>query len=150
MPNFPGRPEGATGEVLRVLTVNDVYKLDNLGRLKTAIARAKAEAPPGVKVVASISGDFLSPCLYSSLDGGRTMAEALGMVGFDYACLGNHEFGAPRVAVARRPRLGARLAAHRERSSAARAPPRPRARCRSRQTWAFRSSSRRCAASRAR
>lgn len=98
--SFPPRPEGADGEWLRVISVNDVYKLDNLAQLKAAIVKAKAEAPPGCTVIATLNGDFMSPCLFTALDGGHTMAEALEQVGFDYVCLGNHEFdiGVPQLA----------------------------------------------------
>ncbi|KAG8466374.1 hypothetical protein KFE25_002130 [Diacronema lutheri] len=99
-PDFPPAPEGAVGEWLRVLTVNDVYKLDNFPALATAIAKARAEAPPSCTVIATLNGDFLSPGLYTALDGGLTMVEAVQQVGFDYVCLGNHEFdvGIPQLA----------------------------------------------------
>ena len=87
------RPVGAVGTFLRIVTVNDVYKLDNYPNVATAIAVEKfaAEQLGGV-VKATINGDFVSPCIITALDGGRAMIEALNVVGFDYACLGNHEF----------------------------------------------------------
>jgi len=97
---FPPRTGGAQGAFLRVLSVNDVYTLDILPRLATAIAQAKATAPKGCTVIAVLNGDFLSPCIYTALDGGATMAQAIHAVGFDYCCLGNHEFdiGIPQLA----------------------------------------------------
>ncbi len=43
-------------------------------------------------VISCLPGDFLSPCLITSLDGGRAMLDGLKIAGLDYACMGNHEF----------------------------------------------------------
>eukprot|EP00928_Gymnodinium_smaydae_P022046 TRINITY_DN18642_c0_g2_i1.p1 TRINITY_DN18642_c0_g2~~TRINITY_DN18642_c0_g2_i1.p1 ORF type:complete len:629 (+),score=61.69 TRINITY_DN18642_c0_g2_i1:285-1889(+) len=61
--------------------------------LATAIRAARAtQTVDGCVVKAFMNGDFLSPCVVTSLDGGEAMLKGLNMVGFDYACLGNHEF----------------------------------------------------------
>ncbi|CAK9070708.1 unnamed protein product [Durusdinium trenchii] len=39
-----------------------------------------------------MNGDFLSPCLFTALDGGTTMVDGLNYAQLDYVCLGNHEF----------------------------------------------------------
>ena len=44
------------------------------------------------KAIGTLNGDFLSPCVLTALDGGKAMLEALDVAGFDYVCLGNHEF----------------------------------------------------------
>ena len=43
-------------------------------------------------VIATLNGDFLSPSVFTTLDGGRVMADALSEACIDYVCLGNHEF----------------------------------------------------------
>ena len=87
------RPRTAVGPFLRVLTINDVYKLDNYPRVATAVRAARADAAAlGCVVTAHLNGDFLSPCILSAIDGGRAMTEALNHAGIDYVLLGNHEF----------------------------------------------------------
>ncbi|CAL1171357.1 unnamed protein product [Cladocopium goreaui] len=43
-------------------------------------------------VTSHMCGDFMGPCLHTSLDGGVTMMEALNYAKLDYVSLGNHEF----------------------------------------------------------
>jgi len=87
------RPKSAVGPFLRVVSINDVYKLDNYPRVATAIAAAKADAKDLDCVVTShLNGDFLSPCVLSALDGGKAMTEVLNLAGIDYVGIGNHEF----------------------------------------------------------
>ena len=87
------RPRAAVGEVLRIVTVNDVYKLDNYpdlaGFLRAVRATAAAQR---CRVICTLPGDFLSPCVISSIDGGKAMGDALNTVPVDYVCFGNHEF----------------------------------------------------------
>jgi len=67
--------------------------LDNYPRVKTAKKAALAEAAAlDCKVISTLPGDFLSPCTLTAIDGGRGMTDALNHAGFDYVCLGNHEF----------------------------------------------------------
>ena len=70
----------------RILAVNDVYELDNLSRLKTAVAELRT---PNTWV--TLAGDFLSPSLLSSIDKGEGMVKTLNECGIDYVCFGNHE-----------------------------------------------------------
>ena len=87
------RPRTAHGKFLRILTVNDVYTLDNYPRLSTAKQAALAEAKEIDAVVISVlNGDFLSPCSLTAIDGGRAMTEGLNHAMLDYVMLGNHEF----------------------------------------------------------
>ena len=87
------RPRTAVGTFLRMLTVNDVYKLDNYPRVATAVNTAKGEAAALDCVVTShLNGDYLSPCTLTAIDGGRGMTEGLDHAKIDYVCLGNHEF----------------------------------------------------------
>jgi len=88
-----GRPPLAAGKFLRVVTVNDVYKLDNYPRVAGAIKEFKAAAEQEDCVcVSTLPGDFLSPCTLTNLDGGVAMLRALNEVGIDYVMFGNHEF----------------------------------------------------------
>ena len=87
------RPPGAVGTFLRIITVNDVYVLCNYPRLATAIRMARDAACDIDCVVSShMNGDFLSPSIFTSIDGGRILMQALSLAGVDYASLGNHEF----------------------------------------------------------
>ncbi|CAJ1427583.1 unnamed protein product [Effrenium voratum] len=89
----PARPPGASGPFLRMLSINDVYTLENYARFATAVKECKAASKTlGCVVTSHLNGDFLSPCLHTSLDGGTTMMQALNFAQVDYACLGNHEF----------------------------------------------------------
>jgi 2',3'-cyclic-nucleotide 2'-phosphodiesterase (5'-nucleotidase family) len=73
---------------LRIVSVNDVYSLEALPRLASLIRRQRE----GVDVcIAVLAGDFLSPSLLSSLDGGRGMVDCLNATGITHVILGNHE-----------------------------------------------------------
>jgi len=88
-----GRPPQASGTFLRVVTVNDVYKIDNYPRVKTAIQEfKKAQDVDDCVCISTLPGDFLSPCTLTNLDGGVAMLRSLNEVGFDYVMYGNHEF----------------------------------------------------------
>ena len=54
---------------LRIVHFNDVYLLDHLPRLKTAIDKERAACDG--RLVVTLSGDFLAPSLLSALDQGR-------------------------------------------------------------------------------
>jgi len=86
-----GRPGSASGTFLRIITVNDVYKLDNYPRVATAIKEIKATSDDCV-AISTLPGDFLSPCTITTLDGGVAMLGALNQVPIDYVMFGNHEF----------------------------------------------------------
>lgn len=98
---LPPRPDAADGPFLRMITVNDIYILDNYPRLATALASARSEAESiGAVVTTHLNGDFLSPCTFTALDGGKVMSEALIRAKIDYVCLGNHEFDIGAAALA--------------------------------------------------
>lgn len=98
------RPPGAVGTFLRLVTINDVYKLEHYPCFKTAVNETREHAKDLDCVVTThLNGDFLAPCILSALDGGRAMAEALDLAGVQYACIGNHELDLGFVG------LGARL-----------------------------------------
>lgn len=84
-------PRDAVGTYLRIVSVSDVYELDNYPYIGSAIDRLKRTSE-GAVVVSSLNGDFLSPCIFTSLDGGKAIVDVLNTVGIDYLCLGNHEF----------------------------------------------------------
>lgn len=79
---------------LRIVSVNDVYLLDELPRLATLVRRLSQEEPADVLLV-FVAGDFLSPSLLSSLDGGRGMVACLDAVGVTHVTFGNHEDDLP-------------------------------------------------------
>ncbi|MGB3508728.1 MAG: hypothetical protein WBA93_05695 [Microcoleaceae cyanobacterium] len=85
------RPREAEGTYLRIVSINDVYDIKNYPDVETVIQSLKQTAEDAI-VVASLSGDFLSPCLLTSLDGGKSMLDVLKVVDIDYICFGNHEF----------------------------------------------------------
>ena len=91
-PNFYlPRPRDAVGPYLRILSVNDIYEISNYPYIGSIIAELK-QTSAGAVVISSLNGDFLSPCIFTSLDGGKTIVDVLNTVGIDYLCLGNHEF----------------------------------------------------------
>ena len=79
---------------LRVISVNDVYTLDNLPRLKS-LAQHHLEADPADATLVAIAGDFVAPTILSALDAGRGMVDCLNAVGVTHASLGNHENDIP-------------------------------------------------------
>ncbi|MGK3998238.1 5'-nucleotidase C-terminal domain-containing protein [Sorangium sp. So ce1024] len=84
------RPEGTPrGPSLRIVSVNDVYSLDNLPRLATLVRR-HAEGPAD-RFLVVMAGDFLAPSLLSSLDHGRGMIDCMNAVPITHTIFGNHE-----------------------------------------------------------
>ena len=66
-----------------------VYELKNLSALSCFI-RDRIE--PGDAFICTLNGDFLSPSLLSSLDGGAAAVSVMNAVPITHVCLGNHEF----------------------------------------------------------
>jgi 2',3'-cyclic-nucleotide 2'-phosphodiesterase (5'-nucleotidase family) len=89
------------GPKLRIVSINDVYTLDNLPRLATLV-RHYRDDDPADKMLVILAGDFLGPSLLSSLDAGRGMAECLDAIGVTHVVLGNHEDDVPLVDLRRR------------------------------------------------
>lgn len=75
---------------LRIVTVNDVYVLDNLPRLASLI-RHYREHDPADAFLVTLPGDFVSPSILSSLDSGRGMVDCLNALGVTHVTFGNHE-----------------------------------------------------------
>jgi 2',3'-cyclic-nucleotide 2'-phosphodiesterase (5'-nucleotidase family) len=71
---------------LRIVAFNDVYEISNLPRVQTFLSKL---SPAPTAVV--LAGDFLSPSILSSIDGGRGMVATLRNIGLSHASLGNHE-----------------------------------------------------------
>jgi 2',3'-cyclic-nucleotide 2'-phosphodiesterase (5'-nucleotidase family) len=82
------------GPSLRIVSVNDVYTLENLPRLRSLV-RHHAETSPADAMLVVMAGDFLAPSLLSSLDAGRAMVECLNAIGVTDVVLGNHEDDIP-------------------------------------------------------
>lgn len=97
----PRRP--MRGPTLRIVSINDVYSLENLPRLKNLVRRRTTEALADATLVV-LAGDFLAPSLLSSLDGGRGMVDCLNDVGLTHVILGNHEDDVPSTEL--RARVG--------------------------------------------
>jgi 2',3'-cyclic-nucleotide 2'-phosphodiesterase (5'-nucleotidase family) len=79
---------------LRVVSINDVYLLDNLPRLKSLVDRHVRAGGADAYVVV-LAGDFVAPSLLSSIDSGRGMVDCLNAVGVTHVVLGNHEDDIP-------------------------------------------------------
>lgn len=75
---------------LRIVSVNDVYELDNLPRLRSLIDRRRAEHGGGA-FLTTLNGDFLSPSILSGMDRGRSMVSVLNSLPISHVCFGNHE-----------------------------------------------------------
>jgi 2',3'-cyclic-nucleotide 2'-phosphodiesterase (5'-nucleotidase family) len=82
------------GPRLRIVSINDVYTLENLPRLRTLLRRCAEEDPADV-LLAVVAGDFLAPSILSSLDSGRGMVECLDLLGMTHVTFGNHEDDVP-------------------------------------------------------
>ena len=82
------------GPTLRVVSINDVYTLENLPRLRTLVAHF-AQTDPADAMLVVLAGDFVGPSLLSSLDCGRAMVACMNAVGVTHAVLGNHEDDIP-------------------------------------------------------
>eukprot|EP01127_Copromyxa_protea_P019092 TRINITY_DN6119_c0_g1_i1.p1 TRINITY_DN6119_c0_g1~~TRINITY_DN6119_c0_g1_i1.p1 ORF type:complete len:529 (+),score=95.39 TRINITY_DN6119_c0_g1_i1:228-1814(+) len=80
----------STDKIL-IFAVNDVYSLENFGRLAKFIAHTVAEQKPAAYFV-TMAGDFLSPSMLSSIDKGRLKVQVMNECGFTHVSLGNHEF----------------------------------------------------------
>lgn len=94
-PKSPRATEAAKGACsLRIISINDVYELDNLPRLKSLVAE-KSAGWPCENVVTCLAGDFLAPSLLSSLDAGMGMVKVLNNIPVDLVCFGNHESDIP-------------------------------------------------------
>lgn len=78
---------------LVIVSVNDVYILDNFPRLASLIQRWKKE--PADLVIFPLAGDFVAPSLLSSIDAGRGMIDCMNAVGITHVVLGNHEDDIP-------------------------------------------------------
>jgi 2',3'-cyclic-nucleotide 2'-phosphodiesterase (5'-nucleotidase family) len=90
---------------LRIVAVSDVYSLENLPRLATLIAAARAGCD---HLVVAVPGDFLAPSVLSSLDNGRGMVACLNALGVTHVTFGNHEDDVPhRALLARMSELNA-------------------------------------------
>ena len=81
---------------LRIVAVSDVYVLDNLPRLATLVAAARAGCD---RLIVALPGDFLAPSVLSSLDNGRGMVACLNAVGVTHVTFGNHEDDVPHRAL---------------------------------------------------
>ena len=97
------REEEEEFDSIKIFSVNDVYELANVSKLKAFVYNNTNRLKDPHMVV--LCGDFLSPSLLSSLDSGRAAVSVMNKVPVDYVCLGNHEFDHGTAA------LGARLSA---------------------------------------
>ncbi len=97
----PGAP--ARGPSLRIVSINDVYSLENLPRLATLIRHHRTTAPADA-FFAVLAGDFLAPSMLSSIDRGRGMVECLNAAGITHVICGNHEEDIPVAELHRRIR----------------------------------------------
>lgn len=78
------------GPRLRIIGVNDVYRLDHLPRLGTLIAELERDDPVD-RTLVTVAGDFLAPSLLASIDHGRGMVAMLNALGVTHVTFGNHE-----------------------------------------------------------
>jgi 2',3'-cyclic-nucleotide 2'-phosphodiesterase (5'-nucleotidase family) len=90
----PSSRPAPRGPRLRVVSVNDVYSLENLPRLATLI-RHYASTDPADAFIAVLAGDFVGPSMLSSLDRGQGMVACLNAAGITHVIFGNHEDDIP-------------------------------------------------------
>lgn len=77
------KPDALT---LRIISVNDVYLLENFAHLDGVIKHFRTD-----NTIVTLPGDFLSPSFLSSLDKGKGMIDVMNATGIEYVCFGNHE-----------------------------------------------------------
>ncbi len=90
-----------SGLRLRIISVNDVYSLENLPRLMR-LAEHHRQTDPADVTLFVIAGDFVAPTILSALDAGRGMVDCLNALGVTHASLGNHENDIPPAELHRR------------------------------------------------
>jgi 5'-nucleotidase len=73
---------------LRILSINDVYELDNFPHFASA-KRIESVGPN--LTISVLAGDFVAPSLLSSIDHGHAKVDCMNMSGVDFVCIGNHE-----------------------------------------------------------
>ena len=86
---------------LRIVSVNDVYTLENLPRLATLV-ESRREENPADAFLAILAGDFLAPSMLSSLDFGAGMVDCLNEAGITHVIFGNHEDDIPAAELEKR------------------------------------------------
>ena len=76
---------------LRIISVNDVYSLECLPRLKSLVRHYREDASGAWVTLVICAGDFVAPSLLASLDAGRGMVDCFNDIGVTHVVLGNHE-----------------------------------------------------------
>ncbi|CAK9015623.1 unnamed protein product [Durusdinium trenchii] len=91
---------------LRIVQITDVYVLDNFPSLRTLIQEKALELERrcGGQTISMLTGDFLAPCLLSSIDMGVGMMKMLNGTPIDFLTWGNHEDDIPHKEVLKRER----------------------------------------------
>jgi len=86
-------PEDSKNSDVKVIiyTINDVYEIDNMGKIRHFIDEHRAKHKP-TKDIITLPGDFLSPSALSLFDKGENMVKIMNKLGVQIICLGNHEF----------------------------------------------------------
>ena len=75
--------------IVTLFALSDVYIPSGYGRLKTYLADVHEP------YLTMLSGDFIGPTNYTSLDGGSFMMDVVGNASIDLISFGNHEFDGP-------------------------------------------------------
>jgi len=80
-----------------IFSINDVYILPNLSKLKHYMDEQQNK-----DFYTTISGNFLTPSILSTIDYGRSIVDILNQISIDFACFGNHEFNIPQEKLSQR------------------------------------------------
>ena len=86
---------------LRIVAINDVYKLENFSKLANLIKHQSVGFDKS-NVVTTLAGDFLAPSLLSSIDHGRGMVAVMNALPINMVCFGNHESDIPFESLSQR------------------------------------------------
>ena len=82
--------------LLTIYSISDVYSILSYGRIKTHIQNQLKFNPYTNPYTNSyltvLSGDFISPVKYTTIDGGLTVSKIIQFVPIDIVSFGNHEF----------------------------------------------------------
>ncbi|CAD7951808.1 unnamed protein product [Amoebophrya sp. A120] len=81
-----------SGPKLRIFSINDVYKLENLAKFQTLLKLHNCKSTPTTVDLVTLNGDLIGGSLLFNLDKGRSIIDVCNHLQVDYMCLGNHEF----------------------------------------------------------
>lgn len=78
--------------LLTIYSISDVYSILSYGRIKTHFQNQLELNQYQIPYLTTLSGDFISPVKYTTIDGGLIVSKIIQQVPIDIVGFGNHEF----------------------------------------------------------